>query len=98
MIYICPSCLTRSATPGKCRQCRRLDYRQDRAAQLRSTKAWQAAREQAKRRDAYACVVCGSNENLEVDHIVPLRDGGSAFSLDNLRTVCREHNPRGAVF
>jgi 5-methylcytosine-specific restriction endonuclease McrA len=93
IVYLCPSCLAQGPIPGKCQRCRRTDYREDRAAQLRSSSAWQKARARAKRRDGFKCVVCGSTDRLEVDHIVPLEHEGPAFDLDNLRTVCSKHNP-----
>ena len=48
-----------------------------------------------RERDDHACVLCGAADNLEIDHIVPYRDGGSN-ELDNLRTLCRPcHGKRG---
>lgn len=42
-------------------------------------------------RDNYECQYCGSRENLELDHIVPLSKGG-AHSEDNLVVACRHCN------
>lgn len=39
-------------------------------------------------RDGWRCVGCGSNEHLEVDHIIPTYMDGSD-ELDNLQTLCR---------
>lgn len=48
-----------------------------------------------KERDGFACVWCGSPENLEVDHIVRYVDGGGN-GMDNLRTLCADcHSTRG---
>ena len=93
--YLCPSCMQRQPTPGKCRACARQSYRQDKTARLRSTKAWQVARAQAKRRDGHRCTVCGGTKNLEVHHIVPLEEIGAAFDLSNLATLCTGCHPRG---
>jgi 5-methylcytosine-specific restriction endonuclease McrA len=43
-----------------------------------------------KRRDNYTCVLCGKRDpkNVDADHIIPLKDGGDPFSLDNGRTIC----------
>jgi 5-methylcytosine-specific restriction endonuclease McrA len=57
------------------------------AAQLRSTRAWQVARQQARHRDGYKCVVCGSRFKLEVHHIVSLEEDGSAFNFENLQNA-----------
>ena len=40
-------------------------------------------------RDAWACVKCGKAGRLEVDHRVPLKEGGAVYDLDNLQTLCR---------
>lgn len=44
-------------------------------------------------RDENACRFCGSTENLEADHIIPLARGG-ANELDNLQILCRSCNRR----
>jgi 5-methylcytosine-specific restriction endonuclease McrA len=41
------------------------------------------------------CSWCGATENLEVDHIVERRHGGTN-GYDNLRVLCRScHHTRG---
>ena len=42
-------------------------------------------------RDGYACVYCGSGEDLTLDHIVPLAHGGMHCE-DNLVVACRSCN------
>lgn len=49
------------------------------------------------RRDRYRCVFCGNGGILEVDHIIPWSAGGSD-DMDNLRTLCREHNQERSNF
>lgn len=50
---------------------------------------WAAVRLQAKRRDNWKCVQCGSRYRLEVDHIEPVRHRPDlAFDLTNLQTLC----------
>ena len=44
-------------------------------------------------RDKFQCCSCGSRENLEVDHIIPLAKGG-ANDLSNLQTLCSVCNRR----
>ena len=55
---------------------------------------WQSVRRSALERDAYRCVEClergrGGAGKLEVHHIEPLNEGGLAYELANLKTLCR---------
>ena len=61
---------------------------------LYGTPRWKAVRLAVRRRDGWACVQCGAGGRIEVDHIVPLRDGGAPFDLDNLQTLCRACHAR----
>lgn len=44
-------------------------------------------------RDKGRCVLCGNQENLEYDHIIPFSKGG-AHSVSNIRILCRACNRR----
>lgn len=55
-----------------------------------STSAWRRIREQVIRRDG-CCQMCGTEERLSVDHIVPRVLGGTD-SLDNLQVLCSSCN------
>lgn len=46
-----------------------------------------------KRRDGYCCRKCGSDEDLEVHHIIPVSKGGTN-SQANLITLCHRCHKR----
>ena len=48
-------------------------------------------RERILERDNYECQICGSSDNLEVDHIIPLSEGGK-HSEHNFQILCRHCN------
>lgn len=45
------------------------------------------------RRDRFRCVVCGRNDDLTVDHILPISKGGTDEEK-NLQTMCQRCNLR----
>jgi 5-methylcytosine-specific restriction endonuclease McrA len=45
------------------------------------------------RKDAYRCVICGSDEDLTADHIHAEARGGKA-TFENLQTLCRRCNAK----
>ena len=53
----------------------------------RSTAGWKRIRQEAKASLPYWCARCGSEEPLELDHIINTRSGGSD-ELENLRWLC----------
>lgn len=48
-------------------------------------------REEVYERDNFRCVYCGSDENLCLDHLVPIIRGGD-HEPSNLVTACKRHN------
>lgn len=48
-------------------------------------------RTQVFERDGYRCQECGSTDDLVVDHIIPVSQGGDTC-MDNLQTLCRKCN------
>lgn len=74
--------------------------RDDKAARYGiSSGRWRTLKRAADRRDNGCCYICGLNRNdldlddpdvrdHELDHIVPIFEGGSVESLDNLGLAC----------
>lgn len=54
-------------------------------------KVGKTLREAVFERDGHKCLRCGSDESLQVDHILPQSCGGPHI-LENLRTLCRSCN------
>jgi hypothetical protein len=50
---------------------------------------WNQRKLYVKIRDEYKCSICGSSLNLQVHHIIPIKDGGS-HAKENLTTLCLE--------
>ena len=61
----------------------------------RIRKSWLRVRNKMKKlvldRDINCCRICGSIDDLEIDHIKPLARGGSN-ELENLQILCKKHN------
>jgi hypothetical protein len=54
-----------------------------------SSPEWKARARAAKDRDGRKCRECGSPDDLETDHILPLSKGGGN-EMANLQTLCHE--------
>jgi len=48
-------------------------------------------RNEVFKRDEYRCLDCGSQENLQLDHIFPFSKGGET-TKENLQTLCKTCN------
>jgi hypothetical protein len=44
------------------------------------------------KRDKGKCVICGSENNLHFDHIIPYAKGGSSLVPQNIQLLCARHN------
>ena len=47
---------------------------------------------QVWKRDRGRCVICGSQNNLHFDHIIPYSKGGSSLVAENIQVLCARHN------
>lgn len=59
----------------------------DRGRRKRKGRRWDSLALRIRERDDYECRVCGEWGN-EVDHIVPVRQGGAMWDEDNLQVLC----------
>lgn len=57
----------------------------------RTTRKWKELAARIIERDGVCCV-CGTDENLSVDHIIPISAGGAVWDEENLVTMCMTHN------
>lgn len=53
------------------------------------SRRWARVRRRVLDRDGWRCRYCGKAGRLEVDHRVPVRDGGGFWDLGNLQALCR---------
>lgn len=44
------------------------------------------------KRDKGKCVLCGSQENLHFDHVLPFSKGGTSLLTGNIQLLCARHN------
>ena len=61
-------------------------YRRDTATYY--VVSWQEYRDKIIKRDKRKCQDCGSHQQLEVHHILPISEGGEVFEDDNCITLC----------
>ena len=58
------------------------------------TSAWRNARAVALKEGKYHCWYCWKhtstaiNQNLQVDHIIPIEQGGAKYNVANLQVLC----------
>ena len=50
---------------------------------------WRAIRRLVLQRDNYRCRACGKAGRLEVDHIIPVVQGGAWWDAEGLQALCR---------
>ncbi len=44
------------------------------------------------KRDQGKCAVCGAEDELHFDHIIPYSRGGTSLHADNIQILCARHN------
>lgn len=44
------------------------------------------------KRDRGKCVICGSEDELHFDHIIPFSKGGTSLKAENIQLLCARHN------
>jgi 5-methylcytosine-specific restriction endonuclease McrA len=92
-LRLCVSCRNKHVKTGRsryCEDCERIRNQQPHRKAHRS-KQHGALRRYVFRRDHFTCQACGSKEDLTLDYIVPLQDGGT-MTPDNARCLCRPCN------
>jgi 5-methylcytosine-specific restriction endonuclease McrA len=58
-----------------------------------NSRKYRAHKERVFLRDGRICRYCGSDENLQIDHIISRKRGGT-HDLENLQVLCRDCNLR----
>ena len=61
-----------------------------------NSRKYRTHKERVFARDGRICRYCGSDENLQVDHIIPRKAGGT-HDLENLQVLCRNCNLRKSI-
>jgi 5-methylcytosine-specific restriction protein A len=67
--------------------------RRDDPLRIYNTVRWRALRSVVLQRDLL-CKSCGNEVSTEADHIIPTRNGGAMWSLDNLQGLCSSCHSR----
>lgn len=86
--------------PSRCPDCKSKSYQESdekssRERQFYQTKGWKSLRKLHLSREPL-CRKCREKGDTvparEVDHIIPLRDGGDIFDEENLQSLCKPHH------
>ena len=58
-----------------------------------NSRRYRAHKERVFLRDGRMCRYCGNDENLQIDHVISRKNGGT-HDLENLQVLCRDCNLR----
>lgn len=88
-----PGCSSYQVDGGYCEQHQRTDYahyddRRGTAAQRGYDARWRRVRNRKLNRNPM-CEHCERKPATDVDHIVPIRNGGARLRMSNLQSLCR---------
>ena len=53
------------------------------------SKRWRRLRRSVLASSRRRCAICGRAGRLEVDHLIPMFDGGETWAIANLQALCR---------
>ncbi|MFD7257163.1 HNH endonuclease [Streptomyces sp. NPDC059874] len=90
-ICLIRGCTLRTVRAGRCAEhapAERAWARTSARNQARNRVWDRVVRPRALARDGFACVQCGERAGLEVDHVVPVAQGGT-WELTNAQTLCK---------
>jgi 5-methylcytosine-specific restriction endonuclease McrA len=58
-----------------------------------NSRKYRTHKERVFARDGRICRYCGNDQNLQIDHIISRKNGGT-HDMDNLQVLCRDCNLR----
>lgn len=94
-----PRCGKPAYRRGRCQEHYSEKSKQDHATEtrrIRRTAQWKYIRRLVLQRDGYICQEEGTEPHWgdQVDHILPVDEGGAPFDMKNLQTLCQIHHSR----
>lgn len=53
-----------------------------------------SVKQEVFKRDNGRCVICGAEDEIHFDHVLPYSKGGTSLKADNIQILCARHNLR----
>ena len=53
------------------------------------SKRWRRLRRVVLASSGRRCAICGRARRLEIDHLIPMSNGGETWAIANLQALCR---------